>query len=107
MSGGYYILENKTPVPCDDVIAWGRWFGDIRNRRVAFTKIGPMEVSTVFLGLDHSFGDGAPMLFETMTFCDDDIDWDCQRCATWDEAEEQHRQAVRHAKRCRRERRRS
>ena len=27
-----------------------------------------VTVSTVFLGLDHSFGDGPPLLFETMIF---------------------------------------
>lgn len=29
-------------------------------------------VSTIHLGLDHSFGDGPPLIFETMVFPDED-----------------------------------
>lgn len=36
--------------------------------RVALDHIGDVMVSTMFLGLDHSFTDGPPVLFETMTF---------------------------------------
>jgi hypothetical protein len=44
-------------------------FSDTDKRRVALTRIGPFEVSTVFLGIDHNFRmDGPPMIFETMTF---------------------------------------
>ena len=90
-----YILRGKTPVPCDDLIEWARWM-DTRENIVKQTKIGTMFVSTVFLGLDHNFsGKGPPILFETMTFCDDEID--CQRCSTWEQAEEQHHYAVKHA----------
>ena len=56
---------------------YGKPGGDDNNRRVAITTIpGVSEVSTVFLGLDHSFGTGPPILFETMIFCnntDDDL----------------------------------
>jgi len=39
------------------------------DRIVAKTDIdGEVEVSTVFLGLDHAVWDGPPMLFETMIF---------------------------------------
>jgi hypothetical protein len=38
------------------------------GNRVAKDKIGDVEVSTVFLGVDHSFGSGRPLLFETMVF---------------------------------------
>lgn len=46
-------------------------------------------VSTVWLGLDHSFGEGEPLIFETMVFpCDAEgrvTDWgdkDCERYST-------------------------
>jgi hypothetical protein len=32
------------------------------------TTIGDVEVSTVWLGLDHSFGSGPPLFWETMIF---------------------------------------
>jgi hypothetical protein len=44
------------------------------DRRVFYTEVGEYYVSTMFLGLDHSFGrfigggDGVPILFETMIF---------------------------------------
>lgn len=49
------------------------------------------EISTVLLGLDHSFSDsdGPPIIFETMAFLDSG-DEDCVRYATWEEAERGH-----------------
>lgn len=41
---------------------------------VARTSVGDVEVSTVFLFIDHGRGTGDPILFETMLFCDDDND---------------------------------
>lgn len=38
------------------------------DRHVGLTDIGGITVSTVFLGIDHSFGSGPPLLFETMVF---------------------------------------
>ena len=44
--------------------------GDILSRRMAYTTIfttnGEITVSTVFLVLDHSHGDGPPVLWETL-----------------------------------------
>lgn len=68
---GMYILNDKRePIRCDDLIEWGRWFEQNKAgaRRVDFTKVGDSEVSTVFLGMDHSFGAGQPVLWETMIF---------------------------------------
>lgn len=56
------------PVPEPDLLKWGRWF-ETGDRRVAQTQVGPVWVSTVFLGLDHGFGRSRqPVLYETMTF---------------------------------------
>jgi hypothetical protein len=48
------------------VWAWLREHPDYR--RVARDEIGPCHVSTVWLGIDHSFGHGPPVIFETMVF---------------------------------------
>jgi hypothetical protein len=40
------------------------------------------DVSTVWLGVDHSFGDGVPLLFETMVFGDGALDHACRRYMT-------------------------
>jgi hypothetical protein len=67
--GRHYILdESKTPVAVD-LMAWVSFIDRDRNR-VALDERGDVTVSTVFLGLDHSFtpGDGPPVLWETMIF---------------------------------------
>ena len=88
-----YILEGKEPVRCYDVIAWGEFFEVDSNRRVAQTSIGEASVSTVFLGLDHQFVDGPPLLFETMVF-GGSLDQEMDRYSTWKEAEAGHESMV-------------
>lgn len=63
----YYMLDARgDPIATDDVIAWGRWY-ERADRRLAVTAVGASRVSTVFLGLDHNFFDGAfPVLWETL-----------------------------------------
>lgn len=91
----YILTDHHIAVPCDDLTTWHRWFDGAANRRVALTEVGPVTVSTVFLGLDHNFGDGEPILFETMTFSHGDGDEDgCWRCCTWAAAERQHAEVV-------------
>lgn len=91
-----YLLIGQTPVPCDDVLEWAREF-ETMDRRIAQTKVLDLcHVSTVFLGLDHSFGRGRPLLFETMAFWHDEHGEEQTRCSTWIEAEKQHAQMCRH-----------
>lgn len=83
-----YILDGKTPKPCT-LMEWARWF-ETADRHVARDVVGDRSVSTVFLGIDHNFGAGEPLLFETMVF---DPDWNdlwSDRCSTWEQAEEMH-----------------
>ncbi len=85
-----YILDGHKAVVCSDILTWAKWFeANNKNRHVADEKIGDVRVSTVFLGLDHSFGDGPPLLFETMIF-GGPLDQEQDRCTTWDEAERMH-----------------
>lgn len=85
-----YILEGHTPVPVKDTLVWARWFATA-DRKVARTQVTDgISVSTVFLGLDHSFSPGAaPQIFETMVF-GGPLDNDLDRYATWEEAEAGH-----------------
>ncbi len=83
-----YILNGNEPVPCPDLMEWADWV-EKADRKVAQTGGGSLFVSTVFLGLDHRFGEGPPMLFETMCFRDGEGD-ECEHCSTWEEAEAQH-----------------
>lgn len=94
---GYY---DRDGIPMTDVLDWARSF-ETSDRRVALTKItgdSPpkvIEVSTVFLGIDHSFGDGPPLLFETMTFGDLGDDGEVQeRYSTEVQAKEGHARVV-------------
>lgn len=91
-----YILDGKTPVPAD-LMTWAKWF-ETADRRVDATTIGRYRVSTVFLGLDHQYGEGPPLIFETMVFADGGSDecW-CDRCSTWDEAEAMHQRGCEYA----------
>jgi hypothetical protein len=89
-----YILDNShRPVPCEDLRTWARWM-ETADRVVAKTTVREgLDVSTVFLGLDHRFGPGTPLLFETMVFRDGD-GGDEERYATWDEAVAGHQRLV-------------
>jgi len=89
-----YILDGHEVIPCESIFDWAKWFENAwPARRVAETIVGDKRVSTVFLGINHQFGDGAPLLFETMIFGDEGDDYQT-RCSTWAEAEEMHRKAV-------------
>lgn len=51
-----------------NLLKWARWC-ETADRTVHQERLwNGMFVSTVFLGLDHQFGQGPPLLYETMTF---------------------------------------
>jgi hypothetical protein len=60
------------------------------------TMIGDVEISTVWLGLDHSFLTGPPLTWETMIFggryADADLQW---RYTTRGQAYDHHEQIIR------------
>jgi hypothetical protein len=82
----WYRLEGRTVSPDPS-----RRFQPIEERRIARTEVTPeVSVSTVFLGIDHSFNrDGPPLLFETMVF-GGHLDQQMDRYATLEEAEAGH-----------------
>lgn len=92
----YYILDGDRikAVPFGD---WAIWF-ETADRKIARTEIGDVLVSTVFLGLDHSFlPDSPPILFETMIFGGEHDGYQ-DRYRTIEEAKAGHERAVRIAK---------
>lgn len=75
--------------------------GDMHYKRVALTDITSASdpgidyrISTVWLGLDHNFGGGAPILFETMVFGFDGADNYMQRYSTEEEARAGHAETL-------------
>lgn len=89
----YILDDNHQPVPCPDTIGWAMWMERSRERYVARTRMGKVLVSTVFLGLDHGYRGGPPVLFETMVF-GGKLDDRMARYCTYDEARAGHRRMV-------------
>lgn len=92
LSPQQYILDGHTPVAEPDPFKWAMSLG-LSKRRVCWTQIGTATISTVFFGLNHNWGEGPPLLFETMVF-DGPLDKERRRCSTWEEAEQQHADMV-------------
>lgn len=88
----HFILNGKEVIETN-LMGWARWY-ETADRHVAKTEVAQgIDVSTVFLGLDHRFGDGPPLIFETMVFGGPD-DQHQERYSTWDEAEAGHARIV-------------
>ena len=88
-----YILVGKEIKEVHDLMEWAQWF-EKADRQVTKTDItDKICVSTIFLGLDHSFDGGTPILFETMIFGGEHDQYQ-ERYATWDESEKGHQRAV-------------
>lgn len=91
----YYVLDDRgEPQAVRDVMEWARWFEANRsNRQIGDTTVGEVRVSTVFLGMNHQWGAGPPLIFETMIFGGpyDNYQW---RWSTRAEAIAMHDQAA-------------
>lgn len=85
-----YKLVDKVAVPCS-IEEWATVM-DRKTRTVGKTTLpNGNRVSTVFLGLDHQWGEGQPLLFETMLFPSDSFtEEDMDRYSTYEEAVEGH-----------------
>jgi len=94
----YYMLDaDRVPVPCD-LATWLGWM-ETADRTVKKTNLGDViDVSTVFLGLNHNFGGvGLPLLFETMVFRYPSREGRlCAQYPTWAAAVAGHAEVVRH-----------
>lgn len=81
----YYDMDGQ-PL---DTLEWARLF-ELRGDGTGWWIIGQEErgdvkVSTVWIGLDHSFGFGPPLIFESMVF-GGDFDGEMARYSTREEA---------------------
>src|SRR5213075_3113938 len=93
MSTDKYILDaHGTPQREPDLLTWVRWI-ETSHRIVRQERVGAVNVSTVFLGLDHQFGNGPPVLYETMVF-GGPLDREEDRYSTRDEALAGHARMV-------------
>lgn len=100
----HFILDGHDPVAVESWEQWSEWMtehkyaprraGRADDCRVARTEIDGVRVSTVFLGIDHGYDTGEPILFETMVF-GGELDQEQERYCTWDEAERGHEAMVR------------
>jgi RimJ/RimL family protein N-acetyltransferase len=95
----WILKADGTPVEEPDLERWAHWMTDPHARRVAWTEVGEWTVSTVFLGIDHSFGSGPPVLWETMVFGPDPWDEAQWRYTTRAAALAEHEQIVEHVRR--------
>ena len=94
---------NRDGIPVD-VAEYDRLLRDFDYRCLARTKVADpyrpektYGISTVWLGLDYSFGAGPPMIFEMMVFAldgNDPMHEVCIRYATEDEARKGHTSMV-------------
>jgi hypothetical protein len=112
----FYVLRDRKPVPVSDVLEWAKSREHFEeNCRIGYTIVRPdgttverspskpeeseCAVSTVFLGIDHGWGRGKPVLFETLVFngppgLEDEMD----RYCTFGEAVSGHREMVERVK---------
>ena len=88
----HWILRDGEPVEAE-LLEWAAWF-ETDERIIAKDMIGEVRVSTVFLGLDHSFGSGPPVLWETMIFGGEHDQYQ-ERYTSGVDAENGHLRAVR------------
>lgn len=67
---GYYVLDERNQPKPATVAEFNTFMTEHQIRKVVGRTELPdgVWVSTVFLGLDHAWGGGPPLLFETMIF---------------------------------------
>lgn len=88
----YYIPDGQNQhiqVTMEEYFRWHRSLPEATKTRigtkVARSMIGDITVSTAFLGTDHGFGGGPPLLYETMIF-GGERDEETTRYTTWGNA---------------------
>ena len=70
MTDHYILSISGDPIPEPDVMKWALWFeAHNADRQLARTELEDgIIVSTIFLGLDHSFGHGEPQTIRNDDF---------------------------------------
>jgi len=89
----FYKLVNQEPVPCS-LEEYAKNMQVESNRIIKQTEIKELLVSTIFTGIDYSFGSAEKKLFETIIFgLDEEIHPKWQN-ATWNSAIEKHHELI-------------
>ena len=111
---GHFILDAEHRPVKVPLLEWAKWYEANAEgaRRVASTETELFLISTVFLGLNHNWGKGPALVFETMVFereghghpvvgskVREELDGECWRYATWDDALTGHATTVRRVQR--------
>lgn len=99
----FNTLEHNQKEELKEIREWKTKLGyredfDFLNRWELKTKFKGYVVSTVDLGLDHSFGIGAPLYYETMIFGDDRFEGYQVRYSTKKEAKKGHKETIKYVK---------
>ena len=95
---GASYKRDGTPYEGENILEqFSRDLSNPDKRRIALTELSDGKiVSTIWLGINHRFGDGPPLIFETMVFpkADDWNDLDMQRYSIESEAIKGHQEMV-------------
>jgi hypothetical protein len=60
-----YYGVNGEPITLEQ---WGEIMEDVEQKVVKQDRVNGLLVSTVWLGMNHNFGEGEPLIYETMVF---------------------------------------
>lgn len=92
MADKYFLNADHTYRPCE-LMEWAAQL-ETMDRRVAHDVINNWCVSTIWLGLNHNYYGGPPLVFETMIFSPDGLENYLARYTTWDQAVAGHQEAI-------------
>lgn len=63
----YFILNEDGSVTPVEVREWAKWYENA-DRSIAKYAFDKYDLSAVFLGINHNYGEGPPLIFEMMIF---------------------------------------
>lgn len=81
-----------------DTATWTKLFHDRKYQIIKQTRVEDWVVSTVWLGINHAFGGGPPIIFETLILDDSQGEVDGTRYSTEDQALKGHKRFVQQAR---------
>ncbi len=93
------LYYDRDGIPISDMFVWGKLFRDHEYKRVGLDVLSGYRISTVWMGLDHGYPPGPPLIFETMVFREGEgdpirLDMEMMRYSTLVDAERGHKRMV-------------
>ncbi len=89
----FYKLVNQEPVRCS-LEEYAKYMQLESNRIIKQTEVKKLIVSTIFTGIDYSFGLAEKKLFETIIFGLDEEIHPKWQYATWNDAIKKHHELI-------------